>query len=102
MPFIKGQSGNPKGKPKGPNKATAAFRETVSALLDANRDNVQKWLNLVAEGDGDAVKPDPGKALDLLSKLAEYASPKLARTETHLTDAETQTHEEWVKALSSG
>ncbi len=26
-------------------------------------------------------KADPGKALDLMAKLAEYAAPKLARTE---------------------
>lgn len=63
-----------------PNKATKEFRETISALLDKNASNVDLWLQQVAEGIGDA-KPDPGKALDLMSKLAEYAAPKLNRTE---------------------
>lgn len=63
-----------------PNKATAEFRQTVQALLDDNRDNVGVWLTQVAEGHGDE-KADPAKALDLLAKLAEYAAPKLNRTE---------------------
>jgi hypothetical protein len=71
------------GRTKGtPNKATAEFRQTVQALLDENRDNVGRWLSLVAEGDGtENGKADPAKALDLLAKLAEYAAPKLNRTE---------------------
>lgn len=71
------------GRPKGiPNKATKAFRETVKALLEDNSENVSKWLTAVAEGDPDRdVKPDPGKALDLMAKLAEFAAPKLSRAE---------------------
>jgi hypothetical protein len=69
------------GRTKGtPNRATQEFRITVQKLLDDNRGNVGKWLTLVAEGAGD-VKPDPGKALDLMAKLAEFAAPKLARHE---------------------
>jgi hypothetical protein len=65
-----------------PNKVNAEFREVVRKLLDDNADNMARWLLLVAEGDGtDSGKPDPGKALDLLAKLAEFAAPKLARTE---------------------
>jgi len=63
-----------------PNKATKEFRETVSQLLSDNAENVALWLARVAEGDGEN-KPDPAKALDLLTKLAEYAAPKLNRTE---------------------
>jgi len=55
---------------------------TIAKLLDSNADNVGRWLTLVAEGDGtDHGRPDPAKALDLLAKLAEYAAPKLNRTE---------------------
>lgn len=69
------------GRQKGtPNKVTTEFRETVQSILDDNRDNAAEWLRMVAEGHGD-VKPDPAKALDLLVKLAEFAAPKLARTE---------------------
>ena len=71
------------GRPKGSvNKATKAFRDTITALLEDNADNVGKWLQEVAEGDITRdVKPDPKGALDLMAKLAEYAAPKLARTE---------------------
>jgi hypothetical protein len=71
-----------RGRPPGSvNKATKTFRETVSAMLEGNAENVQKWLETVAYGDGDQVKPDPKGALTLMAQLAEYATPKLARTE---------------------
>lgn len=74
------------GRKKGtPNKVNAEFRETVRKLLEDNSANVGKWLTLVAEGDGASLSPDPGKALDLLTRLAEYAAPKLSRTE-HVGD----------------
>ena len=79
------QSRRPKtgGRTKGtPNKVTQEFRETVQKLIDDNRDNVGRWLTLVAEGDGsENGKPNPAKALELLSSLAEFASPKMARIE---------------------
>lgn len=71
-----------RGRPKGSeNRVTTEFRETVKKLLENNAGNVERWLTTVAEGDGDQVKPDPKSALDLMAKLAEYATPKLARTE---------------------
>lgn len=69
--------GTPKtgGRKKGtPNKITQDFRETVRLLLEDNTENVSIWLAKVAED-------NPAKALDLLTGLAEYAAPKLARTE---------------------
>lgn len=77
-----------RGRPKGvPNRATTEFRDTVRALLEDNRDNVAIWLSQVAEGDSlQDRKPDPYRALDMLAKLAEYAAPKLSRTE-HAGDA---------------
>ena len=72
-----------RGRPKGvPNRATTEFRDTIRALLDGNKENVSIWLQSVAEGDPtNDRKPDPYRALDLLAKLAEYAAPKLSRTE---------------------
>lgn len=69
--------GTPKtgGRKKGtPNKITQDFRETVRKLLEDNTENVSIWLEQVAQD-------NPAKALDLLTGLAEYAAPKLARTE---------------------
>ena len=90
-------------QPGTPNRATQKCRETISLIADEMADDFKAWLYLTAAGDADnGVKPDPKGAADLYLKAIEYHIPKLARTETHLTDAETQTHEEWVKALSSG
>lgn len=89
----------PKGSPKtggrkpgSVNKSTKEFRDTVSALLEKNSANVGLWLTQVAEGHGE-VKPAPEKALDLLAKLAEFAAPKLARTEHTGKDGESMKHE---------
>lgn len=75
------------GRPKGSqNKVTREFRETVRKLLEDNSENVGRWLLQVAEGDGsENGRADPGKALDLLAKLAEFAAPKLGRVE-HVGD----------------
>lgn len=81
-----------------PNKATKEFRDTVTALLEKNADNVAIWLEQVANGipESEGVKPvapAPEKALDLLAKLAEFAAPKLARTEHTGKDGESMKHE---------
>jgi len=72
-----------RGRPPGSvNKATKTFRETVSRLLEDNAENVSKWLTEVAEGSVEKeLKADPKAALTLLAQMAEYATPKLNRTE---------------------
>lgn len=57
-----------------PNRVTVEFRDTVRRLLEENSENVSQWLSQVATD-------DPAKALDLITKLAEYAAPKLSRQE---------------------
>lgn len=61
-------------KPGVPNKVTREFRETVTRLLEDNAENVAEWLSRVAAN-------DPDKALQRLAQLAEYAAPKLSRSE---------------------
>ena len=77
--FKKGEIRPNQGK-RGPAKTTREFREVVNKLLQDNAENVGVWLAQVANGHGDT-KAQPEKALDLLAKLAEFAAPKLGRTE---------------------
>lgn len=79
--YVKGQSGNPVGKPFGTkNKVTNEFKVALNNLLKESSPKIQKWLDHVAA-------EDPGRALDCLCKLAEYIHPKLARQE-HVGDPE--------------
>lgn len=67
------------GRPPGsPNKATREFREVIRQLLEDHSADIGTWLQKVAD-------EDPDKALQRLAQLAEYAAPKLARTE-HVGD----------------
>jgi hypothetical protein len=63
--------GSRKGRP---NKATADVREALRRLIEGNAANLESWLKRVA-------RKNPGKALEVVGKLAEFVVPKLARTE---------------------
>lgn len=75
MKFVKGQSGNPAGKPKGPNKSTTRLKEALTRFTDDNADRLQEWLDEIAIKDG------PRAAFKCFANLIEYSMPKLARTE---------------------
>lgn len=69
----KGKSNNPKGKPKGTqNKVTTDFKDAVNKFIHYSAPQMIKWLEQIE---------DPEKRLNQLHKFAEYAYPKLARTE---------------------
>lgn len=77
------------GRIKGvPNKTTQNVREMIAQVAEQNAPKFAEWLNTVALGDGDKVKPDPGKAADLYLRAIEYHIPKLARTEVSGTNGE--------------
>lgn len=63
------------GRQKGSiNKITSDVRQAFANLLESNSQNLSGWLKRVA-------RKDPGRALDIVARLAEYHVPKLARTE---------------------
>jgi len=67
------KSNNPNGRPKGkPNKKTREFKEAINNFLEYAAPKMVEWLNEI---------DDPSKRLDHVAKMAEYAFPKLARTE---------------------
>ncbi len=82
-PKVGGNTGNRgKGRPKGSeNKVTKDVRKAIASFAEENAESFSKWINTVAYGDGDQVKPDPGKAADLYLKAIEYHIPKLGRVE---------------------
>ena len=70
------------GRPAGrPNNATVAAREAFQRLLEDNAPRLQGWLEQVAED-------DPGRALDLMTRLSEFVIPKLSRSELRGADGD--------------
>lgn len=64
-----------KGRKKGvPNRATTDVREAFKQLIEGSVGDLRGWLKRVA-------RKNPGKALEVVGKLAEFVVPKLARTE---------------------
>lgn len=69
MGQIKGQTGNPNGRPKGAgNKVTTEVRTWISGLIDANRKQIIKDLKAL----------EPKDRLAAIEKLMAYVVPKVS------------------------
>lgn len=69
------------GRQKGtPNKSTADVKAAIAAFASGNVDRMATWLEKI-ETD------DPAKAFELYLRAIEYHVPKLARSETTISDA---------------
>lgn len=81
MPWVKGKSGNPSGKPKGTlSKTTRDVREAIAQMAQDRAGDVGRWLDEVEE---------PARRLELYARLIEYHIPKLSSVTLNLQDQRT-------------
>jgi hypothetical protein len=57
-----------------PNKTTVEIREAFQMLIEDNLDNLNIWLEQLAD-------KNPEKAIDVIIKLSEFVVPKLNRSQ---------------------
>ena len=91
MTFIKGQSGNPSGKPVGALSAkTLLGREAIAKFVDGNAERLNEWLDAIAQD-------SPKDAFNCFMQVVEYHIPKLQRSEVDLTvKKQSMTYEEMI------
>ena len=80
MPFTKGESGNPAGRPKGvANKITQEGRELFIKIMDGQVEHIEAELALLRESSGE-------KYLKALASLFPYFLPKMVETQIHINE----------------
>lgn len=68
MGLKKGQTNNPKGRPKGkPNKVTASMKDWVQQLIDDNRPQLEADLKAL----------DPKDRWAIVERLMSYVTPRM-------------------------
>ena len=78
MPFTKGNSGNPLGRPKGSlNHSTKEVRELLSSALDTNK--IKEMLERIEE---------PTDYINAITKLLPYCVPKVKPIDAEMDDRE--------------
>ena len=75
MPFKKGQTTNPTGRPKGAiSKVTKDQRDRAALIIDNNIDKMQGWIDAVAI-------ENPERAYKMVLDMFEFSLPKLKAVE---------------------
>jgi hypothetical protein len=73
--FIKGKSGNEKGRKKGVcNRSTTELKSWITSLIDQNREQLEK----------DLIQLEPQQRWQIIEKLMQYTTPKMQSVEARL------------------
>ena len=79
--FQPGQSGNPNGRPKTPNKITTEIRDVFSRLLQGREEELNDSLNKLRD-------KDPKSYLEMYVKISQRFVPEVSRSELTGLDGE--------------